>query len=183
MAGDTQVIDYLRHKARTFMFSAGLAPASTAAALAALRVMQRDEGLFTRLWENVAFFRNGVEQLGFQTLGTSTPIVPLFTGSEKQAFKMCVEALDMGLFATPAVYPAVPPGHALIRTSVTPAHTREHLEMALDILKKLTKRYPVPTVDASTLPAARSMDVEELLMVAATEAGAASSTLSYTQKK
>jgi 8-amino-7-oxononanoate synthase len=173
VAGDTQIIDYLRHKARTFMFSAGLAPASTAAALAALRVMQKDKSLFTRLWDNVAYFKHGVEELGFQTLGTTTPIVPLFTGSETQAFRMCVEALEMGLFATPAVYPAVPPGHALIRTSVTPAHTREHLSMALDILKKLTKRYPVPTVDASTLPPARSIDLEEALMAAAAAAGAA----------
>ncbi len=181
VAGEIPVIEYLRHKARTFMFSAGLAPASAAAALAALRVMQRDKSIFTRLWENVEFFKNGVEALGFQTLGTTTPIVPLFTGSEKQAFQMCVEALDMGLFATPAVYPAVPPGHALIRTSVTPAHTREHLEKALDILKKLTKRYPVPTVDAATLPPARTVDLEEVLMEAAAAAAAAGSTAAYTQ--
>ncbi len=172
VGGESPVIEYLRHKARTFMFSAGLAPASAAAALAALRVMQEDKTLFTRLWDNVAYFRRGVEELGYQTLGTTTPIIPLFTGSETTAFRMCVEALEMGLFATPAVYPAVPPGHALIRTSVTPAHTREHLSTALDILKKLTKRYPVPTVDASTLPPARSIDLEEYLMAAAGGNGA-----------
>jgi 8-amino-7-oxononanoate synthase len=174
VAGDTQVIEYLRHKARTFMFSAGLAPASAAAALAALRVMQQDKSLFERLWENVEFFRNGVEQIGFHTMGTTTPIVPLFTGSEKQAFRMCQEALELGLFATPAVYPAVPPGHALIRTSVTPSHTRKHLEMALDILETLAKRHPIPNVDPMTLPPARTMDLEEALMAYAATAAAAS---------
>ncbi|MCX6552656.1 MAG: hypothetical protein NTY02_16910, partial [Acidobacteria bacterium] len=122
-----------------------------------------------RLWDNVAFFREGVERLGFKTMGSTTPIVPLFVGSETLAFRMCREALDLGLFATPAIYPAVPPGHALIRTSVTPAHTRAHLQTALDILATLAARYPIPDVDPATLPPAKTMDFEEMLLSHAVE--------------
>lgn len=163
VAGDARVINFLRHRARTQVFSAALPPASTAAALAALRVMQREGDLFTRLWDNVAFFREGVQKIGYHTMGSTTPIVPLFIGSESLAFLMCCEALELGLFATPAIYPAVPPGHALIRTSVTPAHTREHLQRALDILAVLAGRHAVTNLDPATVPAARSMDFDEVL--------------------
>jgi 8-amino-7-oxononanoate synthase len=163
VAGEQPVIEYLRHKVRTLIFSAALPPASVAAALAALRVMRRDTALFARLWENVEFFRKGVEKIGYQTLGTTTPIIPLFIGSETLAFLMCREALELGLFTTPAIYPAVPMGHAIIRTSVTPAHTREHLEAALDVLGTLARRHPIPKEDPSTLPHAREMDLIENL--------------------
>jgi 8-amino-7-oxononanoate synthase len=163
VAGDERVINYLRHRTRTLIFSAALPPASTAAALAALRVMQQDDQLFVRLWDNVAFFRHGIERLGYKTMGSTTPIVPLFIGSETLAFRMCREALDLGLFATPAPYPAVPPGHALIRTSVTSAHTHAHLQTALDILETLAVRYPIPDVDPATHPHAKTVDFEEML--------------------
>jgi glycine C-acetyltransferase len=125
--------------------------------------MQQDDQLFVRLWDNVAFFRHGIERLGYKTMGSTTPIVPLFIGSETLAFRMCREALDLGLFATPAPYPAVPPGHALIRTSVTSAHTHAHLQTALDILETLAVRYPIPDVDPATHPHAKTVDFEEML--------------------
>ncbi len=161
VAGERPIIEYLRHNVRTFIFSAGLPPASAAAALAALRVMQREQGLFDRLWENASYFKAAVERVGYRTMGTTTPIIPLFIGSEAVAMRMCCEAMRMGLFATPAVYPAVPKGHALIRTSVTPAHTREHLDGAVDVLAKLAAKYPVYMGDPAKLPAAREMDIEK----------------------
>jgi 8-amino-7-oxononanoate synthase len=160
VAGERPIIEYLRHNVRTLIFSAALPPASAAAALAALRVMQREQALFDRLWENAVYFRTAVERIGYRTMGTTTPIIPLFIGSEAVAMRMCCEALQMGLFATPAVYPAVPKGHALIRTSVTPAHTREHLDGAVDVLTKLAEKYPVYKDDPSLVPVAREMDIE-----------------------
>jgi 8-amino-7-oxononanoate synthase len=159
VAGDRPVIEYLRHKVRTLIFSAALPPASAAAALTALRVMQRDQTLFDRLWQNADYFRSSVERIGYQTMGTTTPIIPLFIGSEAVAMRMCCEALQLGVFATPAVYPAVPKGRALIRTSVTPAHTREHLDAALDVLARLAERHPIFKGDPSRLPAARDTDI------------------------
>jgi 8-amino-7-oxononanoate synthase len=164
VAGDRAVIEYLRHNVRTLIFSAALPPPSAAAALAALHVMRRDGDLFERMRKNVAFFKSGVEALGYHTLGTRTPIVPLFIGSEALAFQYCREAFDLGLFTTPAMYPAVPKGHAIIRTSVTPSHTREHLQQALDILEVLIKRHPLPTGDPDTIPPARETDIVEIAL-------------------
>ncbi len=161
VAGDKPVIEYLRHNVRTLIFSAALPPTSTAAALAALHVMQKDPGIFERMWENVAFFKRGVEALGYHTLGTKTPIVPLWIGSEGRAFQYCREAFDLGLFTTPAMYPAVPKGHAIIRTSVTPSHTKAHLQAALDILETLITRHPLPQEDPDTIPPARETDIVE----------------------
>jgi 8-amino-7-oxononanoate synthase len=172
VAGEHRVIEYLRHRTRTLIFSAGLPPASIGAALAALDVMRRDESIFERMWENAEFFRKGVERIGYHTLGTSTPIIPLFIGSEARAFKMCCDALALGMFATPAVYPAVPKGHAVIRTSVTAAHSREHLEMGLAVLKTLAERYPLPTADPATIPPARDTDLAEAVQAALLEHGA-----------
>ncbi len=162
VAGERTVIDYLRHKARTLMFSAALPPAQTAAALASLRVMQTDATLFDKLWTNLAFYREGLARLGYFTMGSTTPIQPVFIGSESLAFRMCREALDLGVFTTPVVFPAVPLGQALIRTSVTPAHTREHLQTALDVFETLAQRFKIPRVDAANLPVATEMDFSYL---------------------
>jgi 8-amino-7-oxononanoate synthase len=163
VAGEAPVIDYMRHKTRTLIFSAALPPSCAASALAALRLMTRDNALFDELRRNVEFFRDGVNAIGYHTLHSTTPIVPLFVGSETMAFKMCREALDRGVFTTPAIYPAVPMGHALIRTSVMRGHTREHLQTALDVLATLKKQYPIPDVDPDTLPPAAEMDFGQYL--------------------
>jgi 8-amino-7-oxononanoate synthase len=171
VAGDSVVIEYLRHKARTLIFSAGLPPPAAAAALAALRVLRRDPELRERLWRNVTWFRNGVTGMGYHTLGSVTPIVPLFVGSETLAFRLCRQAQEMGLFVTPAIAPAVLPGQALIRTSVTPAHTREHLETALRVLSTLIERYPALRRDPSTVPRARTVDFESEIELTGAPAG------------
>jgi 8-amino-7-oxononanoate synthase len=173
VAAECRVIEYLRHKTRTLIFSAGLPPASIGAAHAALGVMRDDAAVFERMWQNVEFFRAGVERIGYQTLGTKTPIIPLFIGSEAQAFRMCCDAMALGMFATPAVYPAVPKGHAVIRTSVTAAHSREQLETGLSVLATLAQRYPLPTTDAATLPPARDTDLAEAVQQALLEHGTA----------
>jgi len=159
VAGPSLVIDYLRHKTRTLIFTAGLPPASVAAALAALWVMEKEESLFRRLWENVRYFKEGVEKIGFYTMGSTTPIIPLFIGSESLACKISVELLEMGVFTTPVLYPAVPYGQALIRTSVTPAHSFQHLDEALKALKTIWERYPIPRVDGDSLPEKKEMDL------------------------
>lgn len=167
VAGERPVIEYLRHKVRTMIFSAALPPASAAAALAALRVMKGDDSLFERLWDNVRFFKEGVEALGYYTHGTSTPIVPLFVGSESLAFRMTREALELGVFVTPAVFPAVPLRRAVLRTSVTPAHTRENLEKAINVFRILMDRYRIQ-VDPKNLPVGEDMDFSYLFPQEAT---------------
>ena len=172
VAAERRVVEYLRHKTRTLIFSAGLPPASIGAAHAALGVMRTDANVFGRMWQNVEFFRKGVEGIGYQTMGSATPIVPLFVGSEARAFRMCCDAIELGMFATPAIYPAVPKGHAVIRTSVTAAHTREHLDKGVAVLATLAERYPLPQVDPETLPPARETDLAEAVQQALLEHGA-----------
>jgi 8-amino-7-oxononanoate synthase len=164
VAGEAAVIEWLRHKARTLIFAAALPPASAAAALASLRVMQEESTRFEQLWENAAYLRDGFERLGYFTMGSTTPIIPLFVGSESLSFRMCREALDLGVFATPVVYPAMPYGQALIRTSVTPAHRREHLDRALAAFGELARRYPIPRVDPANLPEADGHDFSYLFV-------------------
>ncbi len=163
VAGDRNIIEYLRHHARTMIFSAALPPASVAAALAALRVMKEDQTLFDRLWENIHFFRQEISRIGYCIMSGKedsppTAIVPLFVGSESLAFRLCREALDMGVFATPAVYPAVPYGQSVIRTSLTPTHTRQHLLQALEVFAKLIQKYPQARVDIQNLPQSQEID-------------------------
>ncbi len=172
IAAERRVVEYLRHKTRTLIFSAGLPPASIGAAHAALGVMRNDTAVFARMWQNVDYFRKGVEGIGYQTLGSETPIVPLFVGSEARAFRMCCDAIALGMFATPAIYPAVPKGHAVIRTSVTAAHTKEHLDKGVAVLATLAERYPLPPVDPVTLPPARETDLAEAVQQALLEHGA-----------
>jgi 8-amino-7-oxononanoate synthase len=163
VAGERQVIEYLRHHVRTFMFSAALPPSSTAAALAALRVIRRDASLTAQLWEKVTFYRQSVEEIGYHTMGSTTPIVPLLVGSESLALRMCTEALELGIFSTPAVHPAVPYGQALIRTTVTPAHSFEQLKKAVDVYAVLARRYPIPRIVGGHLPVADRMDLSYLM--------------------
>ncbi|MDR0965739.1 MAG: aminotransferase class I/II-fold pyridoxal phosphate-dependent enzyme, partial [Myxococcales bacterium] len=163
VAGDRVIIDYLRHKARTLVFSAALTPSATASALAALRVMRSDANLFAKLWENVEFFRNGIESIGYFTMGSRMPIIPLFIGSESLAFRVCKEALDAGVFTTPVVHPAVPLGQALIRTSIMPSHEREHMEQALDVFEVIARRHAIPMgLTTQSLPRADAMDFSYL---------------------
>lgn len=175
VAGPADLMEYLRHKCRTVIFSAALPPPSAASALAALRVLRTDAALFERLWRNVAFFRRGVEEIGYYTMGSTTPIIPLFVGSESLAFRICRDALEAGVFATPVMFPAVPLGQALIRTSVMPTHELEHLQRGLDVFAALRNRYELPDVDPAHLPEAKEMDLTHFFRAAQGDAAAAQS--------
>lgn len=158
IAGPRKVLDYMRHKSRTLIFTAALPPASSAAALAALHVMRREPDLFVRSRENAKHWREGLASLGYCTMGSKTSIVPVFVGSESLAFKFCHDLLEAGVFTTPVMHPAMPYGQALVRTSTSPMHEREHLDRALDAFGSLKQRYTLPEVDPENLPRAEQMD-------------------------
>lgn len=159
VCGERRVIDWLRHKTRSLIFTASLPPASVAAALAALGVM-RDEAadLRARVWANTRYWRDGLDAIGYCTMGSTTPIVPAMIGSESLAFRVARDLLDLGVFAIPVPYPVVPYGQSLIRTSVMPTHTREHLDRALDAFAQVRKRYEIPEFDPDDLPTADHED-------------------------
>ncbi len=132
LAADFDVIDYLKHHARSLIFSASLPPAPVAAALAALRIIEDEPERRERLWRNADYLRAGFQNLGFDTGVTQTPIVPVVVGDEERALITWRRLFDRGVFASPVLYPAVPKGMALIRTSCMTTHTMEHLDRVLE---------------------------------------------------
>src|ERR1700754_2335828 len=152
IAGPADVIEYLRIASRAFIFSASAVPAAVGAALAALRVI-RSEGpeLFERLLGNAAYLREGLRSLGLQVIepGTlpdgsvaTTPVVPVVVGEDWQAVLLWKALFDAGGYTNVAIHPAVPPGGALLRTSLMATHTREQLDRALATIEKTISDFP-----------------------------------------
>lgn len=139
IAASKEVIDWLRHKARTFWFTAGLAPACAGAALKALEILKSEPDRVTHTQENAAYLKQRFDEIGFNTMGTETCVVPLYIGSDEAALVVCQELLKLGVFTTPVVYPAVPRGQAMIRCSVMATHTKADLDVAITAFKAVSE--------------------------------------------
>jgi 8-amino-7-oxononanoate synthase len=132
IAGTFDVIDYIRHQARAQIFSAAPPPASVAAVIKALEIVEREPERRKNLWENARFMKREFETLGFDTGLSASPVIPLVIGEDFDAFSMTRKLQERGVFANPVVSPAVPKGRAMMRTSYMATHTAEHLERALE---------------------------------------------------
>jgi 8-amino-7-oxononanoate synthase len=139
IVGDTDVIDYVKHFARSFIFSASLPAPLTMAALAALDIMENEPEHIERLWENAHFMMKGYRELGFNIGKTQTPIIPIIVGDDDKCFELWKELYENGVYTNPVIAPAVPHGMALLRTSYMASHTRAQLQRALDIFAKAGK--------------------------------------------
>ncbi len=139
IAGRADLIKYLRHQSRAYIFSAALPPAQAAAAMVAFRVILEEPWRVVKLRENTKLFINGLKERGFDTMKTETAIVPLLCGSDEKAFVMTREAHKRDLFVLPVISPAVPVGLARLRTTVTAGHEPDEIERALDILEQVGK--------------------------------------------
>ena len=148
IAGSAEVIDYLRISARAFLFTAAAVPAAVAAALEAVRICRSAEGpeLFARVLDNARYLHAGLRELGYRVVEPTplpgggdvlTPIVPIVIGDDITTAQLWKTLWDEGLYTNVALYPAVPPGGSLIRTSVMATHEREHLDRALEIFAKV----------------------------------------------
>jgi 8-amino-7-oxononanoate synthase len=152
IAGDAEVIEFLKIQSRAFLFTASGVPAAVGAALAALRVIRSEEGreLLARVLENGRHLNRGLHELGFDVVEPSpvtnasgeqeliiTPIVPVRVGEDWKAGLLWRALWDAGVFTNVAVHPAVPPGGALLRTSVMATHTREVIDRALECFAKV----------------------------------------------
>jgi 8-amino-7-oxononanoate synthase len=144
IAGDEIVIDYIKHRARTMIFSAAPPPASVAAALATVEIMEREPERRARLWENARFFSEGLKSLGLDTAGSETPVVPVVVGEDHVALAMVQRLHDEGVFVNCVLSPATPPGRALIRTSLMATHTRDQLTRALEAIGKVAREVSLP---------------------------------------
>lgn len=137
VAGSQTLVDYLIHRARPLLFSTSHPPSVAASALEAVRLVQEEEGLIARLWENTRFFKEGLRRLGFDTGNSETPITPVIVGDETKAMELSDRLFDHGVFALGIAFPTVPRGKARVRTIVTAGHTREHLERALEAFRRV----------------------------------------------
>jgi glycine C-acetyltransferase len=137
IAGKRVVVDYLRQKARPFLFSSAVTPADTAACLAAVDLLEESSDLVDKLWANTAYFKKGMAQLGFDTGRTETPIVPVMLGEAPLAKEFSRKLFDAGVFAMALGFPTVPRGMARIRVMNTAAHSREDLDAGLAAFEKV----------------------------------------------
>lgn len=141
IAADKDTINYLRHHARTYIFSASCTPASIAAANASLDIMLSEPERIENLWELTNYALNGFRQIGCEIGHTSTPIIPLYIRDNDLTFKIVKELFDAGIFVNPVVSPAVASQDTLIRFSFMATHTKEQLDYALETIQKLFKKY------------------------------------------
>jgi 8-amino-7-oxononanoate synthase len=140
IASKREVIDYIKHFGRALMFSASITPASAAAVLAALEIIQDEPERRERLWKNTLRMQRELKALGYDTGNTATPIIPLVIGEDMACFAFWKALFDNGVFTNPVVSPAVPPGRALIRTSYTATHTSEQLDRVLDVMARVGRK-------------------------------------------
>jgi len=145
VCGSRDLIDYLYHRGRPFLFSTSHPPAVAAACLAAFEVLEQEPGLIEQLWENTRFFKAGLRQLGFDTGLSETPITPILIGDAALAHRFSRELFDEGVFAVGIGFPTVPQGKARLRTIVTATHARWDLEQALGVMETVGRRLRVLT--------------------------------------
>jgi len=139
IAASEEVIHYIKHFARSLIFSASPPPASIASVSAAIDIIEEEPERRERLWRNTKKMLNGFKSLGFNTGPSETPIIPVIIGDDQKAFTMVRMLHDKGVFANVAVSPAVPNGKALIRTSYMATHTDEQLDRVLNIFEEVGK--------------------------------------------
>ena len=143
ICGDAELIHFIKHRARTLIFSAAPPPASVAAASAAVDIIEREPDRRERLWKNTRFMMEGLRSLGFDTGASETPVIPIIVGDDMHAFGMAKRLEEEGVFVNPVVSPATAKGRALLRTSYMATHTEEHLSRALDALEKVGREFHV----------------------------------------
>ncbi len=140
IACDKEITNFLRHHSRSYIFTASITPASTAAVLAALDIMESDPGIQERLWEVTNFALEGFRNMGCEIGNTSTPIIPLFIRDNYKTFTVTRDLLEEGVFVNPVVSPAVAPHDTLIRFSLMATHTKEQVQTALEKIEKVFKK-------------------------------------------
>jgi 8-amino-7-oxononanoate synthase len=137
IAARSEVINYLKHVSRPFIFSASIPPGNAAAALEAVNILDAEPERLTRLHDNANFMRDGFRALNLDIGNSETPIIPVMTYDDYETFAKKKQLLEEGVFVNPVISPATPPGMALLRTSYTATHNREQLEYALQAFKKV----------------------------------------------
>ncbi len=137
IATDKEITNFLRHHSRSYIFTASITPASTAAALKAIDIMEQEPERQQRLWDLTDFALEGFRNMGAEIGNTSTPIIPLYIRDNFKTFKVTTELFNEGIFVNPVVSPAVAPHDTLIRFSLMATHTKAQVERALEAIERV----------------------------------------------
>jgi glycine C-acetyltransferase len=143
VCGSRDLIEFLYHRARPFLFSTSHPPGVAAACLAAFEILENEPERIEKLWDNTRYFKAALKNAGFNTGESETPITPIMVGEAKMAHAFSAALFENGLFATGIGFPTVPEGRARVRTIVTATHTREMLDRAAEILTQVAKKMGV----------------------------------------
>lgn len=136
LAGNKDLISYLKHNSRPFIFSASLPPVAAATAVACFEVIESEPERIVNLQKNIKQFRDGLNSMGYDTMGSTTSIVPILVGEEEGTLKLCQMVNDEGIFICPILFPAIPKDTNRLRAHVLTTHTSQDIDKALDIFKK-----------------------------------------------
>ncbi len=137
VAGNSRVIDYIKHMARSEIFSAAPPPSSIGATLKALEIVEREPERRKQLWENTRYMKQSLDELGFDTGESTSPVIPILVGDDLLAFRVTQRLQEEGVFTNAVVSPAVPPERAMLRTSYMATHTRDQLDRSLEAFAKV----------------------------------------------
>jgi glycine C-acetyltransferase len=137
------LIDWLRQRARPFLFSSAMTAPDVAACSEATQMLQESTELVDRLWQNAATLRQGMQQLGFDTGLSQTPIIPVMLGEAPLAQTFSRRLIEEGLFVTAVSFPTVPLGKARVRVMNSAAHSQQDLEQALDIFERVGRELKI----------------------------------------
>lgn len=143
VAGTQELIDWLKVRARPFLFSTSLTPGAAAAAMEAITIMMESDELHNKLWENGRYLKEGLKKLGFDIGNSETPITPCIIGDEKKTQEFSKKLFENGVYCKSIVFPTVPMGTGRVRCMPTAAHTKEMLDDALKIFEKVGKELGV----------------------------------------
>jgi len=143
IAGKKEIIELLRQKSRTYLFSNSVPPSVIMASIKALDLLKNSPELLTKVKENSEYFRNGIKKLGFNVLEGNHPIVPVMLGDASKTQEMSKKLLENGLYVVGLWFPVVPEGTARLRFQISAAHTRGHIDQALNIMQKVGKEMKI----------------------------------------
>ncbi|MFH1854619.1 MAG: 8-amino-7-oxononanoate synthase [Candidatus Omnitrophota bacterium] len=137
IAGSRSLVEYIRNRARSFIYTTGLPPAIVSGCIKAIEIAIKDKDLRKRLWQNAERFKTGLKGLGFDTMGSETQIVPVLTGDVSSTMRTAERLFDMGIFAPGVRPPTVPKNKCRIRVSIMATHKDTHIDKAIDAFRRL----------------------------------------------
>jgi 8-amino-7-oxononanoate synthase len=147
IAADKKVIEYLKHHARSLMFSASISPAAAASALAALKVLKNEPERLEKLWQNTNYTLEAFKDAGFDVGPTESPIIPIYVRDNEKTFLMAKMLMDEGVFVNPVVSPAVSSESSMIRFSLMATHSFKQIDYAVEKLKKVAYKLKIPQLN------------------------------------